>query len=85
MKVRLEIDMEQNTENMILMRMSELGEKHKTTMMKIAIAWFFCKKGIDMPVIKVDNSEKLIQGSLAVTIKLDSEEMQYLEESAYAE
>ncbi|MBO5150057.1 MAG: hypothetical protein J6B66_07485 [Anaerotignum sp.] len=61
-----------------------MAEKHKTTIMKIAIAWSFTKNEIDMPVIKPENSNDMRQGMLSGITKLNSEEMRYLEEALCA-
>ena len=64
----------------IVQRIKEISEKLKITMAQVSIAWLLGKKNVASPVIgctKISQLEDLVK---AVTIKLNEEDVKYLEE-----
>ena len=64
----------------IVERCKELGEKHGKSSSQIALAWMLHKEGITAPIIGATKLKHLEEAVDAVEIKLDGEEIAYLEE-----
>lgn len=78
--IEMKVEQKMDEDYPILIRMNELAEKHDATMLQIALAWFFAKEGVTVPVIGIERTEELEEVATSVSIKLSPEEMQYLEE-----
>ncbi|TFK70255.1 aryl-alcohol dehydrogenase [Pluteus cervinus] len=64
----------------ILKRVEELSKKKNITMAQVAIAWSLAKKGVDAPIVGTTSLKNLEDIIAAVHIKLDADELKYLEE-----
>lgn len=63
----------------IVERVSELAEKHGVSMTNIALAWLYAK-GVSAPIVGATKKEHFLDASKAYSLKLNEEEIQYLEE-----
>lgn len=63
----------------IVERVSELAEKHGVSMANIALAWLYAK-GVSAPIVGATKKEHFLDASKAYSLKLNEEEIQYLEE-----
>jgi len=64
----------------IVSRTKEVAEKHKTTPAQVAIAWLLSKSIVSSPIVGTSNIEQLEELVHAVTLKLNPEDLTYLEE-----
>jgi aryl-alcohol dehydrogenase-like predicted oxidoreductase len=64
----------------IIERVAVLAERRGVTMAQIAMAWLLQKPGITAPIIGATSMSHLEESILATEIKLDEEEIKYLEE-----
>jgi 1-deoxyxylulose-5-phosphate synthase len=60
-------------------RVEEIAKKHGCSMAQIALAWMLHKPGITSPIIGASKMYQLDEAVAALAIKLDAEEMTYLE------
>ncbi len=73
-------EQEKDADHSILLRMQELAQRHAATMLQIALAWLYAKQEVAAPVLRVKDTAELDEVAAAVKIKLNEEEIRYLEE-----
>ncbi|KAG8712316.1 hypothetical protein FRC11_000482 [Ceratobasidium sp. 423] len=66
--------------NEIVRRVEALAKKKNLTMAQVALAWVMSKDQVSAPVMGTTNLSNLEELVTAVNIKLDEEEVKYLEE-----
>ncbi|GJE95550.1 aryl-alcohol dehydrogenase [Phanerochaete sordida] len=64
----------------IIRRVEQLATKKGATMAQIALAWSLARDGVTAPIVGTTNLQNLKELIEAVNIKLDEEEVKYLEE-----
>jgi aryl-alcohol dehydrogenase-like predicted oxidoreductase len=70
----------QETDFDIVERVVEMAKKREVTPSQIALAWLLHKPGVTSPIIGASKMAHLDQDIAALEIKLDAEELAYLEE-----
>lgn len=73
-------EQEKDADHSILLRMQELAQRHAATMLQIALAWLYAKQEVAAPVLRVKDMAERDEVAAAVKIKLNGEEIRYLEE-----
>ena len=69
----------QDSDFTVVDRVEEIAKKHGCSMAQIALAWMLHKPGITAPIIGASKMYQLDEAVAALDIKLDAEEMAYLE------
>ncbi|MCX7846368.1 MAG: aldo/keto reductase [Dictyoglomaceae bacterium] len=64
----------------IIKRVEELAKNHGVSMAQISLAWLFHKDVVTAPIVGVTNLNQLEDSVKALSVKLTSEEIYYLEE-----
>lgn len=64
----------------IIDRVEELAKKKNVSMSQIALAWLMAKDPVAAPIVGTTKMENLMDVIKSVEVKLDDEEMKYLEE-----
>lgn len=73
-------DADEQNDMQIVTRVSEVANKYGVTMAQVAIAWLLQKKQVVAPIIGATNPDHLQSTVDALNIKLDKEDVNYLEE-----
>jgi aryl-alcohol dehydrogenase-like predicted oxidoreductase len=64
----------------VIARVAELAEKHGVPRAQIALAWLLQKPGVTAPIVGATRLDQLEQAVGALEVKLEAEEIAYLEE-----
>lgn len=70
----------ENTDRLVVERVAELAEKHGVKRAQIALAWLLQKEPVTAPIIGATKISHLEDSVSALSVKLTSEEVAYLEE-----
>ncbi|MGG2026490.1 aldo/keto reductase [Gottfriedia sp. S16(2024)] len=70
----------ENTDRLVVERVAEIAEKHGVTKSNIALAWLLQKEPVSAPIIGATKTSHLEDSVGALSVKLSTEEVAYLEE-----
>lgn len=77
---RSKYDPTENTDRFIVDRVKEIAEKHGVPRSHIALAWLLQKETVTAPIIGATKISHLEDATAALSVKLTTEEVTYLEE-----
>ncbi|MFD4707057.1 aldo/keto reductase [Gottfriedia sp. NPDC058432] len=70
----------ENTDRLVVERVAEIAEKHGVTKSNIALAWLLQKEPVSAPIIGATKTSHLEDSVGALSVKLSTEEVAYLQE-----
>lgn len=70
----------ENTDRLVVERVAEIAEKHGVSKSNIALAWLLQKEPVSAPIIGATKISHLEDSVGALSVKLSTEEVAYLEE-----
>jgi aryl-alcohol dehydrogenase-like predicted oxidoreductase len=70
----------QRSNDTIVDRVFELGEKKNVSPAQIALAWLYTKVFVTCPIVGVDSIDQLYDAMKSMTLHLSKDEIEYLEE-----